>query len=122
MRSATAAGVAAVIALDPLFAFLGAVGFVGGLVIGVQRRDHDKRRAAVAAIGLNVLTRADLQGFLGLSAVIGIAAGITHLVIGLRRRPSAIRRTGWQVTATVTRPPGQEALTGSWWRWTHLTA
>jgi hypothetical protein len=122
MPSATAAGVAAVIALDPLLALLGAVGFVGGLASGVQRRDLGGLRAVVAAIGLNVLIRSDLQGFLGLSAIIGIATGITLFVIGLRRRPSAIRRTGWQVTATVTPTPGQEAPTGSCWRWTHLTA
>jgi hypothetical protein len=98
---ATAAGVAAVIALDPLFAFLGAVGFVGGLVIGVQRRDHGELRVVVAAIAFNVLIRSDLQGFLGLSAIIGVAAGVMLFVIGLRRRPSTIRRTGWQAIAGV---------------------
>ena len=99
--SAIAAGVAGVLALNPLLTVLGAVGFVGGLVIGVQRRDHGELRAVVAAIALNVLIRSDLQGFLGLSAIIGIATGITLFAIGLRRRPSAIRRTGWQAVAGV---------------------
>jgi hypothetical protein len=99
--SATAAGVAAAIAIDPLLALVGAVGFVGGLIIGVQRRDLGELRALVAAIALNVLIRSDLQGFLGLSAIIGFATGITLFVIGLRRRPSAIRRTGWQAIAGV---------------------
>ena len=37
---------------------------------------------------MNVLIRSDLAGFLGLSAIIGVAVAIALFVIGLLGRPS----------------------------------
>ena len=70
-------------------------------MIGVRRDDQAELRAVVAAVALNVLIRSELDGFLGLSAIIGISIGIALFVLGLRRRPSAIRRRGWIAAATV---------------------
>ena len=96
-----ASGVGAVIAFDPVVALVGTVGFVGGLVIGVRQRDQSELRALVGAIAMNVLIRSQLDGFLGLSAIIGIGFGVALFVAGVRRRPSAIRRTAWIAGAAV---------------------
>ena len=96
-----AAGIGAAIALDPVIALVGAAAFGLGLFIGVRRRDQSELRALVAAMAMNVLIRSELQGFHGLSAIIGIALGAALFVVGIRRRPSAIRRIGWTTTATV---------------------
>ena len=98
---AGAAGVAAVVALEPILVVIGAAGFVGGLVIGARRDDRAELRAVVAAIALNVLIRSELGGFLGLSAIVGVSIGLALFVIGLRARPAAVRRVGWIVAATV---------------------
>jgi hypothetical protein len=98
---AGAAGIAAAIAFQPILIAIGAVAFVGGLFIGVRQRDQSELRALVAAIAMNVLIRSELDGFFGLSAIIGVVVGAVLFVVGLRRRPSAIRRTGWIATATV---------------------
>lgn len=95
------AGTGAAIALDPIVALLGAAAFAFGLFLGVRRRDQSEPRALVAALAMNVLIRSELEGFLGLSAIIGIALGAALFVVGVRRRPSAIRRIGWITTATV---------------------
>jgi len=86
-----AAGVAAVAAIDPLLTLIGALGFVGGLWIGVRRRDLATARCLVAAVALNVLVRLELEGFLGSSAIVGIAVGAMLFVIGIRRRSQPIR-------------------------------
>ena len=90
--SASAAGVGAVIALNPILAAIGTLGFAGGLYVGIGRRDQSELRALTGAIAMNVLIRSELQGFLGLSAIIGVGVGAALLVIGVRRRPAAIRR------------------------------
>ncbi len=98
---AAAAGVGAVVAFDPVVATIGAMGFMGGLLVGVRRQDLSEVRSVVGAVAANVLIRSDLEGFLGLSALIGIGCGIALLVVGLRRRPSSIRKAGWIACATV---------------------
>ena len=98
---AAAAGIAAVIALDPLLTGIAAAAFGVGLYIGVKQRDQSALRAGVAAVALNVLIRSELDGFLGLSAIIGIGVGAALFVLGVRRRPAAIRRIGWMSTIGV---------------------
>lgn len=98
---ASASGLGAVIAFDPIVALVGAAGFVAGLVIGVRRRDQSAMRAIVGAIALNVLIRSELEGFLGLSALIGISASIALFVLGVRRRPSVVRRWAWNGVAAT---------------------
>lgn len=87
-----AAGVSATIAFDPVLAISGGLAFGLGLYVGVRRRDHSGLRALVAAVAMNVLIRSELEGFLGLSALIGCSLGLMILVLGVRRRPSATRR------------------------------
>lgn len=99
--SASACGIAAVIALDPVLAVVGSLGFVGGLAVGVHRQDQAELRAVIGAIAVNVLLRSELGGFFGLSAVIGITVCATLLVLGLRRRPAAVRRKGVIVLAST---------------------
>ena len=95
--SATA-GIAAVAAIDPVLTVIGAVGFVGGLWIGVRRRDPGPERSIVGAIALNVLVRLELEGFFGLSAILGITFGALLFIIGARARPQPLRRAAWTVT------------------------
>ena len=85
---AAACGVGASIAFDPVVVAVGVVGFVLGLRIGVRRRDQSVMRALVGAIALNVLIRSELDGFLGLSAVVGVgwfllSATLDELVLAL---------------------------------------
>ena len=96
-----AAGVAAVVAFDPLLAVVGAVGILrSGSPSGCGGRTRANCVPIVAAIALNVLIRSELDGFLGLSAIIGISMSVMLFVVGLQRRPSTIRRTGWIVAGT----------------------
>lgn len=95
------AGIAAVVAFDPVIAFVAGAAFVLGLWIGVRRRDQSILRGAVAAVAMNALIRSELDGFLGLSAIVGIGVGVALFVLGLRRRPSAMRRIGWITAASV---------------------
>jgi hypothetical protein len=92
---ATASGIGAVIAFDPLVALIGVAGFLAGLAVGVRRHHQSELRAVVGAVAMNVLIRSELDGFLGLTAIIGAGVGVALFVIGVRRRPSAIRRTAW---------------------------
>lgn len=92
---AVACGIGASIALDPIVAALGAVGFVAGLAVGIQRRDNGTTRAVIGGIAVNTLVRSELEGIHGLSALIGIGACAALLILGLRRRRSKIRRPAW---------------------------
>jgi len=98
---AAAVGVGAVVALDLVITAIGAVGFLVGLSVGLKRRDQSEIRALTAAIAMNVLIRSDLEGFLGLSALIGICAGLVLFVLGVRRRPSQLRRIAWIASGSV---------------------
>ena len=72
-----------------------------GCSIGVRRRDQAELRAVVAGVALNVLIRSELDGFFGLSAIIGVSIGVALFVVGVLRRPSAIRRPAWIAAAGV---------------------
>jgi hypothetical protein len=61
----------------------------------VRRRDQSALRAIVGAVALNVLIRSELDGFLGLSALIGVSVSLVLFVVGVRRRPSVVRRRAW---------------------------
>jgi hypothetical protein len=99
--SASACGVGAAIALQPVVAAIGLVGFIAGLVVGLRRQDQPELRAVVGGIAANVLIRSELDGFFGLSALIGISVLGALFLLGLRRRPSTIRRYGWITIASV---------------------
>jgi hypothetical protein len=92
---ASASGLGAVIAVDPIVAIAGAAGFIAGLVIGARRRDHSALRAVVGAVALNVLIRSEFEGFFGLSALLGISVAVALFIVGVRRRPSSVRRCAW---------------------------
>lgn len=96
-----AAGVSAVTSGQFVLAVIGAIAFVGGLFIGARRDHQSELRSLVAAVVANVLIRSDLNGFFGLSAVVGIATGVLLLGVGLRRRPARVRRSGFGVAAVV---------------------
>ena len=100
--AAAVAALATAIALDPVLVAIGIVTFAVGLWIGLQRRDVPLGRAAVVGVSVNLLIRSELGGFFGLSAMVGIAAGIVVLVVGLARRRSRVRRrTTWVVAAVA---------------------
>jgi hypothetical protein len=96
---AVTAGVAAVTALQPVLIGLGVVAFAAALFIGVRRDHLSTLRAVVAAMTLNVLLRSELEGFFGLSAVVGVTCAVALWVFGIRRRPARLRR--WGVLTTV---------------------
>jgi hypothetical protein len=99
---AALAGLAAAIAGDLALTAFGLGAFALALWIGLQRRDLPLARTVVIGAGANVLIRSELDGVLGLSALIGAAAGVSIVVIGLRRRPSRIRRIVWIGVAATT--------------------
>lgn len=92
---AALAGLAAATAGDLALAAIALVAFVGALWIGLQRDSLPVARAVVVGVSCNVLIRSELGGFLGLSAIVGVAAGATVVAIGIRRRPRRIRRGVW---------------------------
>lgn len=92
---AGACGVGAVIALHPLVAAVGALGFLGGLNVGTWRQEQSRARSVIGGVAVNVLIRSELDGFFGLSAVIGLSVASGLFVLGVLRRPSAIRRRVW---------------------------
>jgi hypothetical protein len=98
---ASACGIGAAIALQPVVAAIGFIGFIGGLVVGARRQDQPELRAVVGGIAANVLIRSELQGFFGLSALVGICVLGALFVVGLHRRPSTIRRYGWITLGAV---------------------
>lgn len=99
--TATACGIAAVVAFDPLLAIVGAAAFVAALTIGVRRRESSVLRAVLGAVAMNVLIRSELGGFLGLSAIVGVGVGVFLFVMGVWRRPSDVRRSAWIVAGAV---------------------
>jgi len=92
---ASAAAVAALVAVDGVLTLVAAAAFVTGLWIGVRRRDLGVLRGVLAAVVLNVLIRAELESFLGASALIGVTTGVLLFVAGIRRRRRHVRRIAW---------------------------
>lgn len=79
---------------------IGAVAFAGALWIGLRQRDLAIERAVVAAIAFNVLIRAEVDPFLGVSALVGIGCGVLVVVFGVRRRGR--RTVRWVNVAGIT--------------------
>ena len=95
-----AAGVGAAIALDPIVAALGAIGFVAGLPS--ECSDETTARCAPSSGHRRQhAVRSELDGFFGLSAIIGITVCAALLVAGLLRRKSAIREPAWIALGSV---------------------
>ena len=90
-----ASGAAIVSSADLLLGAIAFVAFLIALYIGVQRRNLPEWRAASAGISLNVLAWSHLNGFFGLTAIVGIATALFVFVLGIRRRPRRIRRVAW---------------------------
>jgi len=95
------AGVAVVISLDPVVGVLAFAAFVGGLYIGVRQLESGLLHGLVAAVALNAMIRSGLGGFLGLSAIIGIACGVLLFATGLRQRSSHTRRIAWMALGSL---------------------
>jgi hypothetical protein len=96
-----AAGIGAAVAVDPLVAVVGGVGFGIGLWVGLRRRDLPEVRAVIGAIAVNALIRSDIDGLFGLSAIVAIIVCMSLFVAGVARRPSAVRRPAF-IVAGVT--------------------
>lgn len=94
-------GVGASIALDPVIAVAGFVGLAVALFVGLKQRSAPELRAVSAGLAVNALARSELEGFHGLSAILGVAACAILLVVGLSCRPSVIRRPGWIVLGSL---------------------
>lgn len=90
---AALAGLAAAIAGDLVLTIVALAAFAAALWIGAQQHHLAVARAVVVGIACNVLIRSELGVFLGLATIIGVSAGAAVVVIGLRRRPTTIRRT-----------------------------
>lgn len=99
--AAAGCGVGAAIALQPVVAAVGLLGFFGGLVIGARRQDQPEFRAVVGGVAANVLIRSELEGFFGLSALIGISVLVVLFVLGMWRRPYVVRRATWLGLGTL---------------------
>ncbi len=110
--AAAVAGLAAAVAVDLTLTVIGLVAFAVGLWIGLQGRDVPLVRAAVVGVAMNVLIRSQLEGFLGLSTIIGVTAGAAIVMIGLARRRTRIRRRVWWGLA-LTAALGVLAVAGS---------
>lgn len=89
------------VAVSPLLMAIAAVAVAVSIWVGMRQRDLPEARAAGAAITFNVLGWAELQGFLGLSATVTIAAGALVFVLGMRRRSRPARRRAWTVVGVT---------------------
>lgn len=88
-----AAGTATAIAIDPLLIALGLVALAAALWAGRDHQPHPMLLASSIGITCNVLCRAQLQGRLGLSAAISLAALGLVFATGIRRCSKRVRRT-----------------------------
>ena len=98
---ATACGISATIALNRIVATIAFLGFLAGLHVGVVRRNDGVLRSVAGAVAVNTLLWSELEGFFGLSAIIGITTCAALLLLSIRRRPSRIRRVAWQTLGAV---------------------
>lgn len=89
---ALAAGSGALLAVDLWVTLVGAVACLAGYWLGTQRRNLSAVRATVGGVAVNVLCRMEFVGFLGATALVGVTMGFLLLVMGLRRRHSALRK------------------------------
>ncbi len=90
---------ATLVAEHPVVVGVGVAGFACALWVGLKRRNLPQVRAVAAGISLNAMAWAQLSGFFGLTALIGIVAGALLYVTGIRRRSRAVRRRSWRFVA-----------------------
>ena len=90
-------GVAAMVAVatvsNPAMIVVALMGFGLAVYIGFKKQNLPELRALAAAFTVNSLARSDLEGFLGLSMLVAVVAGLFVVLLGLQRRPSAVRAT-----------------------------
>jgi hypothetical protein len=94
---AVAGGAALIAGVHPILIVLGAVALAAAIWVRIADRDVPEVRAAVAGLSLNVLAWAQLEGFFGLSSLIGLGVAGLLFVTGIKRRPAVVRRRAWMV-------------------------
>ncbi|MEY2959749.1 MAG: hypothetical protein RLZZ01_2317 [Actinomycetota bacterium] len=86
---------------DPLLAAVGVLLAAFGCWIGIRRSDLSVARAAVVGGSLVLGSWSELGGPFGGSAALILPCAVVVAMLGLRRRPSTVRRRAWQVTGGV---------------------
>jgi len=89
------AGAALVIALDPVLMVLALAGLGAALWVGGTRRERPDVLAAAVGVTFNVFAWAQLDEFLGASAIVAGIVAVLVFVTGIRRRPRRVRRLAW---------------------------
>lgn len=89
------AGVAMAASGDALLLAIATGALLLAVWVGVRRRSMPEWRAALVGVSLNVLAWAELGIAFGVSSALAIAAGVVVFVLGVRRRPRAVRRRAW---------------------------
>lgn len=87
---ASGSALASSVRIDLVVAGLVALGIT--LRIGMHQRNHSVMRAVATGIALNVLLRAELQIFAGLTSIIGLIVALLIYASGTRRRPEEQQR------------------------------
>ncbi len=87
-----AAGGALVMSTTWWSAALAAAAAAASWWIGAQRRDLATGRALVVAVACNLVIRSGVDGFHGLSTLVGVAVVVPAAALGLRRRRSSASR------------------------------
>ncbi|MDQ3738403.1 MAG: DUF4012 domain-containing protein [Actinomycetota bacterium] len=72
-----------------------------GIGIGVQKLDLPELRALVVGIAFNVFCYSALGSFQGLSTSIAVVVAVALIVVGVRRRPTRIRRWAYATLGAV---------------------
>lgn len=96
-----AAGVSLATVADPISTALSLVPMALGLWIGARQRSQSSWRSLSAAMTLLLLLRSEIDGFLGLSAILGIGTALVLVISGARRRSRTHRRWIAAVIGTV---------------------
>ena len=89
---ASACAIATAFSSSVIWIAVGAVGALAALAIGAQRRNVPWVRAVAAGLGIQAFAHLGSIRFLGLSAIIACLSLLILFILGIRRRPSAIRR------------------------------
>jgi hypothetical protein len=88
---AIASGCAAATAADPVLIAVGVVALAGSVAIGVREDLPVEARGVVAAVLVNVLIRSDLDGFFGLSSIVGMSTCVAVAAGGVWCRSRRIQ-------------------------------